>query len=160
MLFRSRPVDPRENYRVEQRPGDPVDGQPSPPRTPDQHAPHDPRADHQSDHHGDGQGDHHQGERPGDQQGDTGYQGSHGDHDTFGSSESRRDQDVLDQIGRDADATLHEHPEAASVVKKLTEDDNPLNMTDALTRPATRQATLDTIKELADGRVLIGRAHV
>ncbi|WP_132191272.1 MULTISPECIES: hypothetical protein [Kribbella] len=40
------------------------------------------------------------------------------------------------------------------MVQKLTADPNPLNVTERLRDPATRQETLNTIKELADGRVL------
>lgn len=64
------------------------------------------------------------------------------------------ERELLDTIGRDVDATLHDQPEMSEVVKKLTADDHPLNVTDKLRDPGTRRATLDTIKELADGRVL------
>ena len=85
------------------------------------------------------------------------------DGDRWGSSASDDgvppgERAILDEIGRDVDTTLHDHPEVAEVIKKLTADDNPLNMTNALRDPATRQATLDILKELADGRVLGDRS--
>jgi ppGpp synthetase/RelA/SpoT-type nucleotidyltranferase len=64
------------------------------------------------------------------------------------------ERELLDGVGRDVDAMLHDQPEISAVVKKLTADDHPLNVTDKLRDPGTRQATLDTLKELADGRVL------
>jgi ppGpp synthetase/RelA/SpoT-type nucleotidyltranferase len=57
------------------------------------------------------------------------------------------------------DAALAEHPEVASVLKRLAADEaHPLNVTQALADPARSDATLATIAELADGRLLRDRS--
>jgi ppGpp synthetase/RelA/SpoT-type nucleotidyltranferase len=57
------------------------------------------------------------------------------------------------------DSALAHHPEVASVVKRLAADDaHPLNVTQALADPTRRDATLATIAELADGRLLRDRS--
>lgn len=114
-------------------------------------------APHQQGQPGNQQAGHHQ--QP-DSQHQPGNQHSAGDNRStdFGSSDHADlppgEREVLDAIGRDVDSTLPAHPEASSVVKKLVADPHKLNVTDALRRPWSRQGTLDTIKELADGRVL------
>lgn len=77
-----------------------------------------------------------------------------------GGSPHPGERDLLDTIGRDVDATLPDQPEVSSVLKKLTADDHALNLTDTVRDPGTRQATLDTIKDLAAGRVLGDRPLV
>lgn len=53
-----------------------------------------------------------------------------------------------------AERLAPEHPELASVVDKLLDDDHPLNVTDALANPDLRPRTLELLDELAEGRAL------
>jgi ppGpp synthetase/RelA/SpoT-type nucleotidyltranferase len=128
-----RPVDPRTEWSQGHRQ---ADGQPAPGT---HQQPVDPRAEWLQGHQP--SGPHHSGS-----------------DDNFGSSDGAdlppAEREVLDAVVRDVDSTLQAHPETSSVVKKLVADPHKLNVTDALRRPWSRQATLDTIKELAEGRVL------
>jgi ppGpp synthetase/RelA/SpoT-type nucleotidyltranferase len=47
-----------------------------------------------------------------------------------------------------------EHPDLASVVDKLLDDDHPLNVTDALADPDLRPRALELLDELGEGRAL------
>ncbi|UGT39677.1 hypothetical protein LTV02_26935 [Nocardia yamanashiensis] len=56
------------------------------------------------------------------------------------------------------DEALAEHPGIAKVIKDLVDDSqHPLDLTRALLDPTRREATLEFLKELADGRELNGR---
>jgi ppGpp synthetase/RelA/SpoT-type nucleotidyltranferase len=74
--------------------------------------------------------------------------------DDAGARPDPENRGELDAKRAVAERLAPEHPELASVVDKLLDDREPLNVKDALADPDLRPRTLELLDELAEGRAL------